>query len=101
MIFVTVCIGEERRIDTMHLLNDLRNLDYKVYLLTNINFDLEKFQFYNVVILKSESDSWSDFDRFKVIKHALLNENDDYIYYLDCDSRFFNFRNEKFDKNKF
>jgi len=101
MIFVTVCVGEERRSDTMHLLNDLRNLDYKVYLLTNINFDLEKFQFYNVVIVKSDSDSWSDFDRFKVIKHALLSEIDDYIYYLDCDSRFFNFRNEKFNKDKF
>ena len=101
MIFVTICIGEERRNDTMHLLNDLRNLDYKVYLLTNIEFDIQKFQFYNVKIVKLDVDSWNDFQRFQIIKTAFLNETDEYVYYLDSDSRFFNFRNEKFDKEKF
>jgi len=101
MIFVTICIGEERRNDTMHLLNDLRNLDYKVYLLTNIEFDIQKFQFYNVKIVKLDINSWNDFQRFQIIKTAFLNETDEYVYYLDSDSRFFNFRNEKFDKEKF
>jgi len=98
--FTTVCIGEERRSETMNLLNDLRNLNFKTYILTNINFDLEKYQFENVILIKNDVDYFTDFERFKVIKKALEDPND-FVYYLDCDSRFFDFREEKFDKDKF
>ena len=98
--FTTVCIGEERRSETMHLLNDLRNLNFKTYLLTNIHFDLEKYQLENVILIKNDVDYFTDFERFKVIKKALQDSND-FVYYLDCDSRFFNFRDEKFDGQRF
>lgn len=98
--FTTVCIGEERRSETMHLLNDLRNLNFKTYLLTNIHFDLEKYQLENVVLIKNDVEYFTDFERFKVIKKALEDSND-FVYYLDCDSRFFDFREEKFDKKLF
>jgi hypothetical protein len=101
MVFATVCIGEDRRSDTMHLLHDLRNLDYKVFLYTNIDFDFERFQFSNVHVIKTEEKVWNDFQRFIPIKTAFELTNDEFVYYLDCDSRFFNFRDEKFDKNKF
>ena len=52
--FTTVCIGEERRSETMNLLNDLRNLNFKTYILTNIDFDLEKYQFENVILIKNK-----------------------------------------------
>lgn len=101
MVFATVCIGEDRRSDTMHLLHDLRNLDYKVFLYTNIDFDFEKFQFSNIHVIKTEEQIWHDFQRFIAIKTAFELTNDEFVYYLDCDSRFFNFRDEKFDKTKF
>jgi hypothetical protein len=101
MIFITLCYGEDRRSDVMHLLNDLRNLDYKVYLMTNLDFDLNKFEFDNVILFKTDNQMWNDFEKFNVIKQALLTENEEYFYFLDADTRFFNFRNEKFDKDKF
>ena len=83
----------------MHLLNDLRNLDFKTYLLTNIDFDLEKYQFENVVLIKNDVDFFTDFERFKVIKRA-LEDSSEFVYYLDCDSRLLDFREEKFNKQK-
>lgn len=101
MIFATVCIGEDRRSDTMHLLNDLRNLDCNVFVLTNINLHLDHFQFSNVIEKKIETSFWTDFQRFEIIKIAFEETKSDYVYYLDCDSRFIDFRIEKFNIQKF
>jgi hypothetical protein len=101
MIFVTVCIGEERRSDLMHLLNDLRNLDYNCFILTNLDLELDRFQFENAIVKKTNRKNWTDYQRFEIIKSSLEETNEKYIYWLDCDSRFVNFRNEKFDKEKF
>lgn len=101
MVFAIVCFGEERRYETMHLLHDLRNLGQKVYLLTNIDMRLSDFQFNNVIELKSGETQWNDFQRFIVIKYAFEHSGEEYVYYLDADSRFFDFRLEKFDNEKF
>ena len=93
--FVTVCIGENRRMETMHLLNDIRNLNLPIYLLTNLDFELERFQFDNVITITNDVDHWTDYERFKVILKS-LNDGYDYVYYLDCDSRFIDFRKEKY-----
>lgn len=98
--FVTVCIGENRRMETMHLLNDIRNLNLPIYLLTNLNFELERFQFDNVTTITNDVDYWTDYERFKVILKS-LNDGYDYVYYLDCDSRFIDFRKEKFNTEGF
>lgn len=101
MIFATVCIGEDRRSDLYHLLNDLRNLSFKVYVLTNINIDTINFQFENIVIIKTDLNFYHDFYRYQLVKTIFENENTDYVYYLDCDARFIDFRNEKFNNEKF
>lgn len=101
MIFATVCVGENRRADLMHLLNDIRNLNCKIFVLTNINLNLEHFQFYNVIEKKINVNFWTDFQRFEIIKQAFEESEEDYVYYLDCDSRFVDFRLEKFDSVKF
>lgn len=101
MVFAVVCFGEDRRHETMHLLHDLRNLGQKVYLLTNIDMHLSHFQFNNVIELKSYEEKWNDFQRFLVIKYAFEHSGENYVYYLDSDSRFFNYRDEKFDMEKF
>lgn len=97
MTFATVCIGEERRSDLMHLLNDIRNIDHEIFVLTNIDLHLEHFQFSNVIVKKINTNYWTDFQRFEIIKKAMQESAHEYIYYLDCDSRFINFRSEKFD----
>lgn len=96
MIFATVCIGEQRRPDLMHLLNDIRNIDHKIFVLTNIDLHLDHFQFSNVIQKKIDVDYWTDFQRFEIIKKALQEGGHEYVYYMDCDSRFINFRSEKF-----
>ena len=74
-----------------HLLNDLRNLDYSCFLLTNLELNLENFQFYNVNIIKTETTFYHDFLRYELILNIFEHTNDSEIYYLDCDSRFFDF----------
>lgn len=101
MVYALVCFGEDRRIETMNLLNDLRNLNQKVFVLTNIDLHLNHFQFYNVVEVKTNTRDWTCFERFKIIKYAFDNSDDEFVYYLDSDSRFFDFREEKFDSNRF
>lgn len=101
MVFAIVCVNEERRSDVFHLLNDLRNLDYSCFLLTNLELNLENFQFYNVNVIKTETTFYHDFLRYELILNIFEHTNDSEIYYLDCDSRFFDFRGEKFDKEKF
>jgi hypothetical protein len=99
--FITTCFGEECRTPTMHLLQDLRNLNYKVYLHTNLLFNLDHLQFYNVEIISSDRPDWTCFEKFKGINYALKNSEKNYIYYLDCDSRFFDTRNVKYCTEKF
>jgi hypothetical protein len=101
MIFATTCFGEDRKSDVLHFLNDLRNLSYKVYVITNIDLEIEKLQFDNVNIIKVDVPFYHDFFRYKLMKQIFENETDEYIYYLDCDTRFINCREEKFDKDKF
>lgn len=93
-------MGEDRRHETMHILNDLRNLNHAVYLLSDIDFNLEHFQFYNVKLFKTDKKDWDDFERFHIIKKAMI-DTEDYVYYLDSDSRFFDLRNEKYNKINF
>jgi predicted O-methyltransferase YrrM len=102
MVFATVCIGEDRRSELMHLLNDIRNLECKIFVLTNIDLHLDHFQFFNVIEKKINTIQWNDFQRFEIIKFALSQiEEDEYVYYLDSDSRFIDCRIEKFDLLKF
>lgn len=100
MIFAIISMGEDRRYETMHLLNDLRNLNHTVYLLSNIDFHLDHFQFNNVKLFKTSKNDWDDFERFHIIKRAIV-DTEDYVYYLDSDSRFFDLRNEKYSKLNF
>jgi len=100
MIFAIVSMGEDRRYETMHLLNDLRNLNHTVYLLSDIDFNLERFQFNNVQLFKTDKSDWDDFERFNIIKKAMI-DTEDYVYYLDSDSRFFDLRNEKYNITNF
>lgn len=101
MVFATTCFGNERRNDTLHLLNDIRNLGYDVFVITNIELHLEYFQFNNVKIIKVDTPYYHDFFRYELILEIFKNTNEELIYYLDCDSRFFDFRLEKFKKEKF
>jgi hypothetical protein len=95
-----VCFGEDRINETLHLLNDLRNIDAKVYLLTNQNIDMEYYQFDNVNLFKTENE-FNDFERYKIILKAFTETESDIVYHLDCDSRFFNCYNQKFDLDMF
>ena len=45
MIFATVCIGPDRITETLHLLNDLRNINSSVYMVTDQNIDFNFYQF--------------------------------------------------------
>jgi len=101
MIFATTCFGEDRREDTLHFLNDIRNLDYSVYVITNIELHLNHFQFDNVIIIKVDENYYQDFFRYKLMLEIFETTDEEIIYYLDSDSRFFNFRHEKFDKENF
>lgn len=100
MIFATVAIGENTRNDLMHLLNDIRNIDQRIYVYTDLEIDLNKFQFYNVTLIKTDQ-KWTDFRRFELYNYIFKNTDENLIYYMDCDSRFFNFRHEKYDQTKF
>lgn len=100
MIFALVCFGIDRQEETMNILNDLRNLEYNVYLITNIDLHLEHFQFNNVIEKRVEGE-WNDFERYKIIKTVFDETDEEYVYYIDCDSRFIDFRKEKFNSNKF
>lgn len=102
MVFATVCIGQDRRAELMHLLNDIRNLDCKIFVLTNMDLNLNHFQFFNVIEKKINTNQWNDFQRFEIIEFALSQiEEGEYVYYLDSDSRFIDCRTEKFDLLKF
>jgi len=101
MVFTLVCFGSDRIYDTLHLLNDLRNINVTVYLLTDQEIDLTYYQFDNVFIIKTNSE-YNDFERFKIIETAFIkNPNVNYVYHLDCDSRLFDMREEKFNINNF
>jgi hypothetical protein len=100
MIFAIISMCEDRRYETIHLLNDLRNLNHIVYLLSDIDFDLERFQFHKVKSFKTDKKDWDDFERFHIIKKAMM-DTDDYVYYLDSDSRFFDLRIQKYNKLNF
>jgi hypothetical protein len=101
MIFATACFGEDRREDTLHFLNDIRNLNFKVYVITNIELNLDFFQYDNVTVIKVNTPYYQDFFRYQLILDIFNTTEDDMVYYLDSDSRFINFRNEKFDNDKF
>lgn len=101
MIFATTCFGMDRKNDTLHLLNDLRNLGYTTFIITNIELHLEHYQHSNVKVVKVENNFYHDFFRYKLILEIFEKTKEDCVYYLDCDSRFFDFREEKFDKEKF
>jgi hypothetical protein len=101
MVFATTCFGEERKNDTLHFLNDIRNLDYIVFVITNIELHLEYYQFYNVKVIKVGTPYYHDFFRYRLILEIFKETNEEYVYYLDSDSRFFNFRDEKFNKENF
>lgn len=100
MIFASVCIGEDRVTETLHLLNDLRNIDSSIYLLTDQDINYDFYQFSNVIPIKT-THAWTDFERFISIKKAFLETDAKYVYYVDSDSRFFNCYKEKFNEEKF
>jgi len=100
MIFASVCIGSDRVTETLHLLNDIRNIDSKLFLLTDQNIDFNFYQFNNVVPIKTDN-PWTDFERFFAIKKAFEDTDSKYVYYVDSDSRFFNGRVEKYNEEKF
>lgn len=101
MIFATTCFGEERREDTLHLLNDIRNINYPAYVITNIELNLGYYQFDNVIVVKVDEPYYQDFFRYKLMLDIFETTDNEIIYYLDSDSRFFNHRYEKFDNTKF
>jgi len=101
MIFAIISMGEERRDETLHLLNDLRNLNHTVYLMSNTNINLEHFQFHNVKFFHTNKQDWDDFERFHIIKLAMQDTDSGYVYYLDSDSRFFDMRKHKYNSQKF
>lgn len=101
MVFATTCFGEERREDTLHFLNDIRNLDFKVYVITNLELNVDFFQYDNVTILKVDTPYYQDFFRYRLILDIFNSTDDELVYYLDSDSRFINCRYEKFDNEKF
>lgn len=101
MIFATVAIGESRRSDLMHLLNDIRNLGQKIYVYTDLYIDVQKFMFDNVTVIQAKNNEWTCFRKFELFKYIFLNTNETYIYYLDCDSRLFDFREEKYNQERF
>jgi len=101
MIFATTCFGGDRISDTLHFLNDLRNVDSEVFLITNQNLELEKLQFRNVHVLQENCPYYQDYFRYKLLLHIFENTEHDLVYYLDCDTRLINFRKEKFDLNRF
>lgn len=100
MIFASVCIGKDRVTETLHLLNDLRNIDSSIYLLTDQDINYDLYQFSNVIPIKTNH-VWTDFERFFSIKKAFLETDAKYVYYVDSDSRFFNCYKEKFNEEKF
>lgn len=100
MVFATVAIGEERRATLLHLLNDMRNVGEKIYVLTNLEVDLDFYFFDNVVLVKTEKD-WSTFRELELIREIFQTTDETVVYKLDLDSRLFDFRNEKYNKQKF
>jgi hypothetical protein len=100
MVFATVAIGEERRPTLLHLLNDMRNIGEKIYVLTNLEIDLDFYFFDNVVLVKTTKD-WSTFRELELIRDIFLTTNETVVYKLDLDSRLFDFRIEKYNKQKF
>lgn len=100
MIFATIALGEKTRSDLMHLLNDIRNIKQKIYVYTDLNIDNNRFKFDNAIFIKCDR-RWTDFRRFELLNYIFENTNETTIYYLDCDSRFFNFRDEQYDHEKF
>jgi hypothetical protein len=101
MIFATTCFGEDRRQDTLHFLNDIRNLNFKTHIITNLELNLDFFQYDNVTIIKVDTPYYQDFFRYQLILDIFNSTDDDLVYYLDSDSRFIDFREEKFDTDKF
>jgi len=100
MVYATVAIGSDRKSTLLHLLNDIRNIDEKIYVLTDIDLDLKFYHFDNVELVKTTKD-WSTFRELELIKYIFTNTNEEIVYKIDLDSRLFNFRIEKYDKFKF
>ena len=97
IVFAITAKGEKIRGDLLHLLNDLRNLDLPVFVLTDLSIDLDYLRYDNVQLVKCKK-IWSDFDKHVIVKHAFNHTDADYVYSLDADSRFINYRPEKFNK---
>jgi len=97
--FVTHCFGEKYLPQAFHLLNDFRNLNVNVVFLTNMDVDLERWQYSNVKLVKTNNE-WTDFERYKAIKYAMETTNDEFIYWVESDSRLFNAGIYKFDEAK-
>ena len=100
IVFTITAKGEKIRGDLLHLLNDLRNLDLPVFVLTDLSIDLDYLRYDNVQLVECKK-KWSCFDKLTIAKHAFNNTDVDYVYSLDADSRFVNYRTEKFNKQSF
>tara|TARA_R110002167_G_scaffold56637_1_gene160751 strand:- start:1604 stop:2404 length:801 start_codon:yes stop_codon:yes gene_type:complete len=100
IVFTITAKGEKIRGDLLHLLNDLRNLDLPVFVLTDLSIDLDYLRYDNVQLVECKK-KWSDFDKLTISKHAFNNTDAEYVYSLDADSRFVNYRPEKFNKQSF
>ena len=100
IVFAITAKGERVRSDLFHLLNDLRNLDLPAVVLTDLSIDLDYRRYDNVQLVECKN-KWSDFDKHVVVKHAFNHTDADYVYSLDADSRFINYRSEKFNIKSF
>ncbi len=100
IVFAITAKGEKVRNDLLHLLNDLRNLDLPVIVLTDLSIDLDYLRYDNVQLVECK-EKWSDFDKHVIVKYAFNNTDAEYVYSLDADSRFINYRPEKFNKQSF
>jgi hypothetical protein len=100
IIFSIVAKGKERKADLLHLLNDLRNLKFKVYVLTDLDIDFKYYLFNNVTIVK-DTNTWSCFDRYKITNHVFDVTDTSYVYNIDCDCRFTDYRNIPYNRYKF
>ena len=102
MVFATLAISTDDRIKSnlMHLLNDFRNINEKVYVLTNMDIDLDYYCFDNVFLVKTDKE-WTDYSRFELIKYIFENTEETLVYFMDSDARLFDFREEKYDSKKF
>lgn len=101
MVFAIVSLGIHTKPDLLNLLNDLRNINEHAFVLINYDLDLNFYHFTNVTLIKTEDKNWTCFKRYFLLEYIFTHTDHQLLYVLDCDSRYVDFRDSKYNRENY